>query len=202
VNVHNCRVAKIPETKPVKAKDWSEMLVERIGAAMKDARGSRSAKWLSDRTKELHYPISPTVIAKLDSGHRGNVLSVPELLVLAIALDIAPTALLYPGPYDRDTELLPSVPWTEIEAAEWFSGNLDRPNPVPGSNFRDYRHNMKSLRDARLLRSLEDRKRHLLAAMRDLGDGDDDRVNFRRFNDELSHIESDIERYRVEGEPE
>ena len=71
------------------------------------------------------------MIAKLDSGHRGNVLSVPELLVLAAALDIAPTALLYPGPYEQETELLPDVRWTEIEAAEWFSGTLDRPNPVP-----------------------------------------------------------------------
>jgi hypothetical protein len=196
---------------------WSAELVRRIGAAMKAARGSRSAQWLSERTAKLGYKVSPTVIAKLDSGHRGSVLSVAELLVLAAALDIAPTALMYPaltkisdgdkdvfvpGAYEQETELLPGVNWTEIEAAEWFSGNLDSPNPVVDTNFYQYRQNMKRLRDARLLRSLEERRRYLLTELRDLGDSDDDRVNFRRWSDELSRLESDIERHRAEGEPE
>lgn len=58
---------------------------------------------------------------------------------------------------------------------------------------------MKRLRDARLVRTLEERKRRLLVEMRELGDSDDDRLLFglRR---ELSSVESDIERYRTEGE--
>jgi hypothetical protein len=183
-------------------QQWSEGLVRRIGEAMKAARGGKSAKWLSDRTDELGYKVSPTVIAKLDSGHRGNVLSVLELLVLAAALDIAPIALLYPGPYEQETELLPGVSWTELEAAEWFSGNLDRSNPVPGTSLYDYRQNMKLLRNARLLGAFEDRRKHLMGELRDLGDSDDDQVNFRRYSDELSRVESDIERYRAEGESE
>lgn len=197
--MHNRRVAKNADP----GQRWSAELVRRIGAAMKTARGSRSAKWLSDRTAELGFRVSPTVIAKLDSGHRGNVLSVPELLVLAAALDIAPVALLYPGPnYERATELLPEVPCTELEAAEWFSGNLDRSNPVPGASLYQYRHHMKRLRNARLVGTLENRKKHLLAEMRDLGESDDDRLIFRIRRDELSSVESDIERYRGEGESE
>jgi hypothetical protein len=130
------------------------------------------------------------------------VLSVPELLVLAAALDIAPTALLYPGPCEQETELVPRVSWTEIEAAEWFSGNLDRSNPVPGSNLYQYRQNMKRLRNARRLREREERKRNLLRDLGELGDSADDRVKFRLLSDQLSLVESDIEQYRAEGESE
>lgn len=106
-------------------KVWARALVERVGKAVKEARKGRSAAWLSDRTAELGYRISPTVIAKLDSGHRGDVLSVPELIVLAAALDTAPVALLYPNPGDELSnvvQVLPAVETTGFEAAQWFSG--------------------------------------------------------------------------------
>lgn len=189
--MHNRRVAKNPEA----GKEWSEELVRRIGAAMRTTRGNRSAKWLSDRTDELGYRVSPTVIAKLDSGHRGNVLSVAELLILAAALDTAPAVLLYPGPYDQETELLPEVISTEFLAAQWFSGNHDAPNPVPGTNFYQYRQNMEGLRDARMLRVLQSRKKMLSGIIRDaVGDSSHDHLT--EIFDELVRLESDIERYR------
>ena len=176
--------------------------MRRIGAAMKTARGTRTAKWLSDRTDELGYRVSPTVIAKLDSGHRGDVLSVPECIVLAIALDIAPTALLYPGPYEQEIELVPGVEATELLAAQWFSGIHDRPIPVTGANFYQYRQNMRPLRDARTLLELQDRKRFLLSTIRDLGKSADDQLTRKNLTDELVRVESDIDRYRepIEGE--
>jgi hypothetical protein len=120
--VHNGRVAKSGE-------EWSHELVRRIGAAMKAARGDRrSAKWLSDRTAELGYRISPTVIAKLDSGHRGNVLSVAEFLVLAVALDIPPALLLFPGFPDGRVELLPGYDAWPPAAVQWLCG--EKPLPV------------------------------------------------------------------------
>nr|CRL82849.1 putative DNA-binding protein [Mycolicibacter nonchromogenicus] len=48
------------------------------------------------------------MIAKLDSGHRGSVLSVAELIVLAYALDVPPGALLYPDLPDGTVEVLPN----------------------------------------------------------------------------------------------
>lgn len=101
---------------------WAKELVERVGKAIKEARGGKSAAWLSDRTAELGYRISPTVIAKLDSGHRGSVLSVPELIVLAAALNTSPVVLVYPGPYQNRVEILPDRNAAELNAAEWFSG--------------------------------------------------------------------------------
>jgi hypothetical protein len=99
-------------------------LVERVGRAIKDGRGGRSAAWLSNRTAELGYRVSPTVIAKLDSGHRGSVLSLAELIVLAAALDTSRVVLAYPGPYgDELIETLPGVEASNYAAAEWFSAN-------------------------------------------------------------------------------
>jgi hypothetical protein len=100
---------------------WAHDLVKRVGAAMKQSRGDQSARWLSDRTAELGYRISPTVIAKLDSGHRGGVLSVAELLVLAAALSTAPLALLFPDALD-DVTILPGKPMRGIDAVGWFTG--------------------------------------------------------------------------------
>ena len=114
---HNIRVAHSDD-----GQAWSKELVQRVGKAIKIARGGRSAAWLSDRTAELGYRVSPTVIAKLDSGHRGSVLSVSELIVLAAALDTSPVTLVYPGPYDGRIDVLPDIETTEVQAAQWFSG--------------------------------------------------------------------------------
>ena len=103
-------------------KRGRRMLCAGLGLGIETARGHRSAKWLSDKTAELGYRISPTVIAKLDSGHRGSVLSVPELLVLAAALDIPPVALVYSPPYSEDVEVLPGEMRRKIDAVEELSG--------------------------------------------------------------------------------
>jgi hypothetical protein len=108
---------------------WDVRLVREIGAAMKRARGSRSARELSDDTAELGYRIAPTIIAKLDSGHRGAVLSVPELLVLAAALDIPPAMLLFGDGYPGgEVEYLPDRSASNLQAAQWFSGETPLPS--------------------------------------------------------------------------
>lgn len=117
--MHNLRVAKSDN-----GSAWAADLVRRVGKAAKERRGDRSAKWLSERTADLGYRISPTVIAKLDSGHRGEVLSVAELLIMAAALEVPPVALLYPNMPDGDVEVLPGVVRTALEAVEGFSGRL------------------------------------------------------------------------------
>ena len=116
---HTFRVAQHDDD----GQRWSEELVKRVGAAVKNARGTKSAKWLSDRTAQLGYRISPTVIAKLDSGHRGNVLSIPELFVLAAAVDIPPALLLFPDYPDGSVELLPGRDAGNRMAVKWLSGS-------------------------------------------------------------------------------
>ena len=118
-------------------RDWSTALVKRIGATVKAARRGRSAAWLSERCAELGYPLSRSLISKLDSGHRGDVLTVPELLVLAAALEIPPALLLFPqfpggvvdGKPVGTVELLPDDrPASSYDAVKWLSG--ERPLPA------------------------------------------------------------------------
>lgn len=104
--------------------EWASELVKRVGAQVKVRRKGRSAKWLSERTAELGYRISPTVIAKLDSGHRGDVLSVAEWLVLGAALDVPPILLLYPDMPDGLVDMLPGVPRPSSWAAAWIQGDM------------------------------------------------------------------------------
>lgn len=121
--MHNIRVTKNEDDK------WATELVRRVGRAIKAARGGKSAAWLSDRTAELGYRVSPTVIAKLDSGHRGSVLSVAELLVLAAALDVPPAALLFPDLPDGYVAVLPHCTMASDMAMQWltFEGGVFTP---------------------------------------------------------------------------
>ncbi|MCF8606792.1 hypothetical protein L5I01_25900 [Gordonia sp. HY442] len=110
-------------TKNDDGREWAEELVRRAGRAARQARGKRSAKWLSDETAALGMRISPTVIAKLDSGHRGANLSVPELLVLAAALNVPPAALMFPDMPDGEVRRYPTdEPWNSFGAYNWVSG--------------------------------------------------------------------------------
>jgi hypothetical protein len=148
---------------------WAKELADRVGRAVKSARGGKSAAWLSDRTAELGYRISPTVIAKLDSGHRGSVLSVAELLILAAALEVPPVALLFPELPDGDVSLFPGTKVRSENAMRWFSGDaLSLPfhtiaNKTSGSTRPTNRH-------AELVEAVHDRRaamRQLLSASRD-----------------------------------
>lgn len=139
-------------------EDWATELVKRVGKAMKDARNGRPATWLSDRTAELGYRIPATVISKLDSGHRGSVLGVAELVVLAAALDMPPAALLYPDLPDGEVKMLPNRPARSIAAARWFSGEVSRASiegAVDPAQIDAERENMRRLRMSRQKDMLE-----------------------------------------------
>lgn len=92
----------------------------RIAMAIKEARGSRSAQWLADRTAELGYPVTRAQIANYETG-RKQTLDIAELLVLAAALDTSPVSLVYPGPYDEAVAVLPVMKISELQAAQWMS---------------------------------------------------------------------------------
>ncbi|AXK74715.1 hypothetical protein AVZ31_22885 [Mycolicibacterium neoaurum] len=62
------------------------------------------------------------MIAKLDSGHRGSVLSIAELIVIAAALDVPPIALLYPELPDGMVEVVPGESISSIDAVRRFAG--------------------------------------------------------------------------------
>ncbi|BBY19016.1 hypothetical protein MLIT_46080 [Mycolicibacterium litorale] len=69
------------------------------------------------------------MIAKLDSGHRGEVLSVAELLIIAAALEVPPVTLLYPNLPDGEVERTPGKVETALSAVRWFAGEDDTGSP-------------------------------------------------------------------------
>lgn len=101
--------------------DWDSEVTQRIAGEIKRHRGRRSGQWLADRTKELGHAISKTAIWEIETGKRKSI-SVPELLIIARALEVPPVLLLFPGMPDGPVEALPG--WTPAAsvAAWWFSG--------------------------------------------------------------------------------
>lgn len=150
-------------------KAWARALVERVGKTVKEARKGRSAAWLSDRTAELGYRISPTVIAKLDSGHRGDVLSVAEWLILSAALDVTPMSLLFPDIPDGPVDMLPGVQQTSFTAAVWVAGDdiegfVARPDALSTLDLRHYEVMKAALQRAHYERHLAELKNMLSSA--------------------------------------
>jgi transcriptional regulator with XRE-family HTH domain len=102
-------------------QDWVDELHRRVAAAIKAARASRSAQWLSDETERLGFPISRAAIANYESGRKKG-LDLTELLVLAAALRVPPLVLLFPDLPDGSVQALPDVIVESWDAAAWFSG--------------------------------------------------------------------------------
>lgn len=101
--------------------EWDSATTARIGGEIRRLRGKRSAQQIADRTTALGYPIGRATISELETGRRKSI-TVPELLILAAALDVPPILLLCPGLPDGPVEILPGLETTAIVAAEWFEG--------------------------------------------------------------------------------
>ncbi|WP_278262734.1 helix-turn-helix transcriptional regulator [Nocardia sp. AG03] len=97
---------------------------KRIGEAVATARERQdiTAAKLSERTKQLGFPIHRTAITKIENGSRSGKMDVSELIVLAAALGVPPVQLLYPQMPDGPTEALPGVESLSSDAMLWFSG--------------------------------------------------------------------------------
>lgn len=112
-----------PNWEKLPPRNWDEQQAYRVAQEVRRLRGKRTAQWLADRTKELGHPLTRAVVSDLEVGRRRYV-TVSELIVLALALNTFPIALLYPEPYLEEIQALPSTEtkFTKIWAAQWFSG--------------------------------------------------------------------------------
>ncbi len=119
-------------------RSWAEDTTDRIAAAVKALRGTRSAQWLADRTADLGHPISRTAISNLEVGRKRSV-DVPELVVLARALGVPPLLLLYPELPAGEVEVLPGHRTSSWSAAQWFAGRGPyKATDKTGEVFLDY----------------------------------------------------------------
>lgn len=165
------------------SEDWAEDVTKRIADEIKRLRGSRSGQWLSDRTAAMGHRVSRSTISEIETGRRKSI-TVSDLILLALALNTTPVALVYPGPYDERIQVVPKAKGTEIWAAQWFSGLID--GDTIGSLATDfetrsladdtearqeykskYDENLRRLRTARQVWDLDGRRYALMAELRE-----------------------------------
>ncbi|WP_336819491.1 hypothetical protein [Gordonia sp. MMO-8] len=125
-------------------QQWRESFNDRIAETAKSVRerNNWSAREISDRTKELGYPISRDTITNFEI-RRKKVLDVPELIVLAEALYVDPLLLLFPDLVDGKVEYMPGRVVSTGDALRLFAG-MDENLNTPLRTFWDY----ESLRQA------------------------------------------------------
>jgi hypothetical protein len=143
------------------AENWAEEQALRVAKEVHRLRGTRSAQWLANRTAELGYEVTRSVIADLENGRRKYV-TTAELMVLARALNTTPIALLYPGPYGSNVAMLPFMESTEYGALQWFSGGIDMPEDAVCDDPAEYLDNLQRVKTAREVWRLDQQKLELM----------------------------------------
>lgn len=115
-------------------EQWAQRIAATVGKRVRELRSATdvklSAQALSDRTTELGYTVTRTVIADMESGRRKQVL-VPELLALAAALEVPPSLLLLEEFPDGGVEVLPDRVVDGVTALAWIAGTAPLPDPAP-----------------------------------------------------------------------
>lgn len=202
-----------PNWEDVPPRDWEEEQTRRIGAEIKRLRGKRSAQWLSDRTRELGCPVTRAVISDVEVGRRRYV-TVTELVVIALALDTAPVALIYPAPYwDRIAPFpLPEggsgFEVTKLWAAQWFSGlssgvDVDLDGQLielrPLTKAMNVDANVKALERARRAARLADLRHRKKLELRRLREGKGSEDEIADLAAEIDDLGKDIEELRSLG---
>ncbi|SLI47288.1 hypothetical protein [Mycobacteroides abscessus] len=117
---------------------WAQEMATRVGKALRDLRGRRSAQWLSDATAALGHRVTRTLITDLEIGRRKGIL-VHELAVLAAALGVTPAVLLTWGSVpDGTVDYLPGRPLDPVHMTAWWGGEqVPRFSPA-ASGLPDY----------------------------------------------------------------
>lgn len=104
-------------------------MAARIGQAVKASREQKapklSAARLAEATERCGYAMTKAQISDLELGRKKTV-TVPELIALALALELPPVQLLYPNLPDGQVEVWPNHERRSVLAAQWFSGELSR----------------------------------------------------------------------------
>lgn len=143
--------------------DWGQEAALRIATEMRRLRGKTSTQALADRTAQLGYAVSRSVLSDLENGRRRHV-TIAELMVLARALNTTPIALLFPDP-DGEIEILPGVKSDQGFALQWFSGFVDVPS-LGGDQLCDdkkaYAENLRPIELAREVWELREQKAALM----------------------------------------
>lgn len=128
------------------AKEWAHIRAGEFGNAVQFWRKKLqlTAVDLSNRTKEIGYPITRATIAKIESNQRNSKVDFAEVVVLAAALEVVPADLVFWGRPDKKIALTPRTELTSEESTAWLYGgeayqpfaNLHNPRIEQSSRLR------------------------------------------------------------------
>lgn len=106
---------------------WEHRAVKVLGEAVKRAREDRK---LTQRALADLAVVDRGWLAKLESedARPAELPKLGMILKLAVALDIPPISLLYPGLPDGLVEAIPGEETSALEAVQWFGGEKPLPS--------------------------------------------------------------------------
>lgn len=107
------------------ALPWPVRVTRHVGAGIRAARQARGwrAQDLADRIAELGGDVGPTVLMNIESGRMKKAgVTVPELLVIAAALEVSPATLLTSPNTAEAVEVSPGREVAPSDAFAWFAG--------------------------------------------------------------------------------
>ncbi|MBU8859652.1 MULTISPECIES: helix-turn-helix transcriptional regulator [unclassified Micromonospora] len=108
---------------------WAAETNQTIATQIRNWRNVRglSAQQLSERCASIGYPIPRNIIANIETGRRGSI-TVPEVIIIAMALNVPPILLIYPVGKELAVRTSPRQDCGTFYAARWFMGDT-RPTP-------------------------------------------------------------------------
>ena len=109
---------------------WAARLTRSVAAEVRRRRRERewSAQQLSDECARLGFDLPRSAIADLENNRRVHF-GIPDLLVLARALNVPPLLLVFPVGTGAEAEVLPGEFRAPFRAAQWFGGEMPFPDP-------------------------------------------------------------------------
>lgn len=114
---------------------WSQTMIEQVAQQLSRhrVRLGLSRQALSNRCRDLGYPIPPRTIENLERARRDDV-GVLELCILGRALLVPPVLFVFPAGTSDSCDPVPGATAPTWTAYHWFCGLTD---DVPGAALED-----------------------------------------------------------------
>ncbi|MET8627905.1 helix-turn-helix transcriptional regulator [Kitasatospora sp. NPDC004669] len=124
------------------ALDWHERITKDVIQAITRRRKclGLSAQDLADETRDLGHEVPRNVIANWESGRRKTI-TIPELIIVAEALETAPVELLYSPALGGHVDYLPGTSTGRWAALTRFTG--EAPHTMGMYRLRLYREHAR-----------------------------------------------------------
>lgn len=185
-------------------ESWPQATIERIftNITAERKRQGLSANDLSQTCAEFGMPIARAVLSKMDNGLRNNI-SIPELLVIARALQVAPANLMFSPLSTEKVEYLPGELMDTMDASE----RLTTPEPQafenPTQTARAYylRERLATLQDKHYV-ATQDVQDAIIKAPEDLALREAYEGRVRRLQDQIESIRTRLQDLGIELQKE